>query len=134
MKHKTQFLLLLFLIVLSILYGYHKVIQRGPFSYHQWRQADCLAFTLNYYEDDLNFFTPSIQWIGNDGHGRTISEFPILYYSVAQLWKLFGKQEIIFRLINILIVFSGLLYLFKLMKGKLNSNFWAFARVILLFT
>jgi hypothetical protein len=134
MKYKTQFLLLLFLIVLSILYGYHKVIQRGPFSYHQWRQADCLAFTLNYYEDDLNFFKPSIQWIGHDGHGRTISEFPILYYSVAQLWKIFGKHEFIFRLLNIIIVFTGLLYLFKLLSGQLKDDFWAMAAVILLFT
>jgi 4-amino-4-deoxy-L-arabinose transferase-like glycosyltransferase len=79
---------------------------------------------MNYYKENLSFFTPAIHWVG-DKDGRTISEFPIIYYTVAQLWKIFGQHEFIFRLINILIVYAGLYCLFRLAKELLSDIFWA---------
>ena len=122
------------LIVLGYLYNYHQILDSRPYSMHTWRQTDCLSITKNYYEDNLPFLEPEVHWIGNKGHGRTISEFPIIYYFVAKLWKIFGEHESIFRLINMLILFIGLFYLFKLSEKVLKDSFWAYFIPIFLFT
>ena len=131
---KGDYILIILVTIISLVYGYHKIIGYGPYSVHQWRQSDCLSFTLNYYRENLNFFQSSMNWIGKDGHGRTVSEFPIIYYTVAQLWKVFGQHEWIFRLLNLLIVYIGLFYLFKFFKQYLLNDFWAIFGVTLLFS
>jgi len=105
-----------------------------PSSIHLWRQADCLSFTLNYYQENRPFFEPAIHFSGSNGTGKTVSEFPIIYYSVAQLWKIFGQKESIFRLVNLLLVYLGLFYLFKLLKELLGSGFWGLYIPVFLFT
>ncbi len=122
-KRSTMYFFILLFFV-SLLYGYVEIFFRNPSYHHLWRQSDCLSITMNYYKENLNFFTPAIHWVGNDD-GRTISEFPIIYYTVAQLWKVFGHHEFIFRLINILIVFSGLYCLFRFTLEFISDGFWA---------
>jgi hypothetical protein len=121
-NHNIVFILLLLLA--SVFYNYHSILFYGPYSIHQWRQADCLSISMNYYQDNLNFFEPEVHWIGEDGHGKTVSEFPIIYYTVASLWKVFGHHEFIFRLFNTLIVFSGLFCLFRFSRSFLEDRFW----------
>ena len=105
-----------------------------PYSIHQWRQADCLSITMNYYMEGLNFFEPKIHWLADGKDGKTVSDFPIIYYIVAKLWKVFGYHEYIFRLINTLIVFTGLFCLFKFIGNLLSDKFWAYIITFLLFT
>lgn len=124
----------LLLIIFGLFYNYQEILFYGPYSNHIWRQADCLSITQNYYEENLNFFTPEVHWTGNKENGKTISEFPVLYYTVAKLWKIFGKHEFIFRLINLLIVFLGLFSLRKLTHEILNDKFWSFFIPLFLFT
>ncbi len=124
MKRKADFLFVALLLAVSLLYGYSDIMFARPSYHHIWRQSDCLSITMNYYQDNRNFFRPAIHWIGESG-GRTISEFPIIYFSVAQLWKVFGYHEFIFRLINVLIVFTGLYCLFRLAREFLSDTFWA---------
>jgi len=131
---KPSLLLILLLLLISVLYGYHKILPHGPYSFHEWRQSDCLAITLNYYKDNLGFLTPAFQWVSNDGNSKTISEFPIIYYTVGQLWKVFGQHAYIFRLLNLLIVFSGLFFMFRLIRQQIGDNFWAIMSVLFVFT
>ncbi len=128
------FLFLFLLLAVSFLYNYHEILFYGPYSNHTWRQADCLSITQNYFRENLPFLSPEVHWIGNKGHGKTISEFPIIYYTVAQLWKIFGKEEFIFRLINIFLVFVGLFALNKLSYAILKDRFWSFYIPVFLFT
>jgi 4-amino-4-deoxy-L-arabinose transferase-like glycosyltransferase len=100
---------------------------------HQWRQADCLSITMNYYQENRSFFEPAIHWVG-EKDGKTVSECPIIYYSVAQLWKVFGVHEFIFRLINLLIVFAGLFCLFRLIKNLISDSFWSLSLTFFLFS
>ncbi len=130
----TDFIFLILLIILSLLYNYQEIIFLGPYSNHTWRQADCLSLTLNYYKENLSLLCPEVHWIGNKGHGKTISEFPIIYYTVAQLWKVFGQKEFIFRIITILIVFTGLSSLQKLTYKLLGDKFWSITIPLFLFT
>ena len=83
--------------------------------------------------ENRDFFEPAIHWVG-EKDGKTVSECPLIYFSVAQLWKVFGYHEFIFRLINILIVFSGLFCLYKLIQLIISDAFWSFIITILLFT
>lgn len=103
-------------------------------SVHQWRQCDCLSITLNYFKEDRSFLNPSVCWIGEKGTGETVSEFPIIYYTVAQLWKIFGQHEYIFRGLVVLILFTSLFLLFRTFERFLNNSFWAIGIVMLLFT
>lgn len=133
MKRNSDLLFIFLLLAVSMLYGYDVILFSRPGYHHIWRQTDCLSITMNYYQDNRDFFRPAIHWQGESG-GRTISEFPIIYFSVAQLWKIFGPHEFIFRLINILIVFSGLFCLFRFAREFLSDTFWAILIPIFLFT
>ncbi len=133
-EKKWDFFFLLLLIFVSWGFGYHKILHFRPSSIHQWRQADCLSFAINYYQEGMHFFKPAVHWIGNQGDGRTVSEFPIIYYTVAFLWKIFGYHESIFRMVDLLIVFSGLFSLYKLCSGLLEDKAWALMIPLYLFS
>jgi 4-amino-4-deoxy-L-arabinose transferase-like glycosyltransferase len=134
-RRKSDLLFILVILCVALLYGYHNIFFHHPSYHHLWRQSDCLSITMNYYMDDRNFFEPAIHLVGEKAKdGRTISEFPIIYFSVAQLWKIFGHHEFIFRLINVLIVFSGLFCLYRFARELLGDTFWAILIPIFLFT
>lgn len=89
------------ILILSLLYGYQGEILMRPHGIHIWRQCDCAQFALNYYTESMNFFEPRLSWCtGNDG--KMGSEFPIIYYSAALLYKVFGVHDYFIRFINLL--------------------------------
>lgn len=130
----SKWVLIILLIIVSFVYNYDEILFFRPQGLHQWRQCDCLSITMNYYQEGINFFQPSVHNLGNDGTGKTVSDFPIIYYFVANLWKLFGHHEFIFRLVNLIITFLGLFALFKLAEDILKDSIWAISLVLLLFT
>ena len=122
------------MIILFFVYGYNKTIDKGPYSLHQWRQADCLSITNNYYEDNLNFLEPEVNWVGAKGNEKTVSEFPLIYYTVGNLWKLFGKHYFIYRITNLSIVLIGLFLLYRSFQFYLSDSFWSISLVLFLFS
>jgi hypothetical protein len=114
-KRGIQYLtFFLMLTVFSLAYNYEHILFFRPSSVHQWRQCDCLSITDNYYQENRSFCNPSVNWIGSSGTGETVSEFPVIYFFVAKLWKIFGEHEFIFRLVNLFIFYSGLYALFRM--------------------
>ncbi|MBN2635601.1 MAG: glycosyltransferase family 39 protein [Prolixibacteraceae bacterium] len=107
-----------------------------PQSVHIWRQTNCLSLTQNYYQYNLPFFSPEMhnQFPDNGGSGKSVGEFPLIYYFVAQLWKIFGKHEWIFKLVQNLIMFFGLFALYGSLKQVLKNQFYAVFASLLLFT
>ena len=130
----SKWLFLILLLLVSLIYNYHNILFRPPGVIHQWRQCDCLSIAANYYHFNLDFFHPSVYFANGDGKGAAASEFPIIYYIVSILWKLFGKHEIIFRLVNLSIVYCGLFYLFRFFEARLKDSIWAIILVLLVFT
>lgn len=124
---------ILFLMI-AWFYGIFDTMDRGPYSRHQWRQSDCLSITQHYYQDNLPFLEPEIHWRGVGQTGKTISEFPIVYYSVAKIWQITGKHYWIFRGISFLIMAIGLFYLKKLAQRFLKDDFWSIFIPLLLFS
>lgn len=104
---------------------YNKTLFFRPVSIHQWRQSDCLSFTKNYYEEGMHFFKPKIHWQGVKD-GQTVSECPILNYTGACLWKVFGEHEYIYRLMEYLIFIAAMFMLFNTILRFYRSSALAF--------
>lgn len=125
---KNNILLLLFIVVLFFLNFYSKTLFYRPGSIHQWRQTDCLSITKNYYEEGMHFFEPKIHFQGPK-QGHAVSEFPILNYSVAALWKVFGEHEFIYRLVEYLIFITSLFVLYNTLIRFYKSTLLSFFAV-----
>ena len=125
--------MLIIIICLSLYYNYQEILFLRPQSIHQWRQCYGLSFTLNYYQDNNPLLQPALHFLGRDGTGKTAGEFPILYFLVAKLWKIFGVHEYIFRLVNLLIYITGLILVMKIFEGVLKDSILAIAFSLLLF-
>ena len=59
---------------------------------------------------------------------------PLLYYAVSILYRVFGYQEFLYRLLNTIIGFIGLFCVFKLSRYILEDNIPSFIIPIILFT
>ncbi len=129
----NNLLLLVFIIMLFFLNFYNKTIFSRPSSIHQWRQADCLSITKNYYEEGMHFFQPKIHYQGAPD-GKAVSEFPILNYTVAALWKIFGEHEFIYRLLEYLLFLCALFFLYNTIIRFYGSAWLAFFSVGLFLT
>ena len=136
-RHKWSVIFILTILAVSFYYDYHHIFFKRPQSVHKWRQSDCASIALNYYQNGMHFFQPETHNLTSDG-GTTgnacPSEIPALYYTVAGLYKIFGYHESIFRILNTLLFFIGLFYLFKLFRLLLNDGFWAVLLSVLFLT
>jgi hypothetical protein len=128
------FLFLAGIFILAYFYNYHNTLTIRPQGPHLWRQSDCLSFTGSFYHGEADFFHPRIYNLLNDNEGKSMSEFPIVYYTVAQLWKIFGKHEWIYRLINFIISVLGMSAVFKMIESRIRDSFWSLFTALLLFT
>lgn len=134
---KKYFLLTILLIIWSstfFLMGYNKVSNQGPFSRHAYRQSDSYSFSLFYYYENNHLLEPSILFVGENEHGKTVSEFPILYFLTAKIWKITGISPFVPRMLNLLILFIGLFYLYRLAFELLKDHLWAFIVSLSLFS
>ncbi len=120
-------------IALCFLYGYHKTYHKRPFSIHQWRQTDCVSFTKNYYEEGMHFMQPKIHWQGTI-EGKTISEFPLMNYTVAVLWKVFGEHEYIYRFTELILYLIAMLFLFVMIYTTSTSLLYSYFATSLITT
>lgn len=131
---KFHFVILFSLqVFLFFLYGYNKVYNNRPYSIHQWRQTDCLSFTKNYFEEGMNFFSPKIHWQGVE-EGKAISEFPLINYTVACLWKVFGEHEYLYRFTVLALFFTALCFLFLMIYYNSKSLLYSYFGTTLIST
>lgn len=120
------------LVVLGVLFEYHKTTDYKPQSSHIWRQADGAAFAANYARYDNGLFSPRL-YNRQEADGYMVGEFPILYYISGQFYKILGVQEWIPRGLNLLLFFLGLFALFWLTFQITGHLFWSYAIPILFF-
>lgn len=122
---RNNLLLLGLVTAMFFINYYNKTLFFRPISIHQWRQTDCLSMTKNYYEEGMHFFNPKIHWQGVKD-GQTVSECPILNYTVACLWQVFGEHEFIYRLLEYLIFIGAIFILFNTILRFFKSSILAF--------
>ncbi|MDR2337687.1 MAG: hypothetical protein LBE20_03435 [Deltaproteobacteria bacterium] len=102
---------------------------------YAWREADSLSIAFNFFQENLSFWTPKVHFQGwGKGEGYAVGEFPVIYYLVAQLWKIFGAREYIFYGTTLIFTWLGLFYLFRLTAKILDDSFWAIFVSLTLYT
>jgi hypothetical protein len=132
-RNNTGILLLLLIMIAFFLADGIHVIDYPPRSVHQWRQSDCVAYSRNYYYRNLGLFTPSYyNLVSKDG--RSVSEFPIIYYAAGKLYHIFGVHYWILRGLTFCCYLIGLLYLFKIAKLWLKEPILQLFTVIVIAT
>jgi 4-amino-4-deoxy-L-arabinose transferase-like glycosyltransferase len=98
-----------------------------------WRQSDVAAIARNYLENGLHFSRPQIDWGGNE-RGYVGTEFPILPFVAAIIYRSAGVQEWIGRLESVLFFVAALPFFFGLVRRIFGESvalwatfFYAFA-------
>lgn len=123
-------------IILLFVFGLNKTMFEPPQSVHIWRQTNSTSMAQNYYQDNVPFLEPAVhnQWCEGGFSGKTAGEFPVIYFVVAKIWDVTGYNLFIFRLVQVLILFTGLFLLFRSLQVLFNNKLWAVFISILLFT
>ncbi|MEO2044402.1 MAG: glycosyltransferase family 39 protein, partial [Nitrospinaceae bacterium] len=111
----SKILLGIFFIALAIrLWG----VTNPLLDFHAWRQTLTATIAYNFYADGMNFFTPSRNMIGSIFH----FEFPLFTYLVALLYKIFGFDEILGRLVAIVFSMGSIWFLYLLGKRYFDET------------
>lgn len=87
--HGTSRLLLLVVAALASRVVF--LLQPGPIILG-WRPTDMASIALNYYRNGFHFLSPQVNWGGN-GPGYVETEFPIIPFLTAGLYRFFGIHE-----------------------------------------
>jgi cell division protein FtsL len=90
---------LLLLLALFFIYSLNYHFFDGILPIHAWRKADSLSLAWNYYKG-ASFLTPETNHISIYGNRNAAAEFPVVYYLVGNLWKIFGPHEWIAKLVS----------------------------------
>lgn len=127
---KKIFYFILFCIIILVMsyrFNYHNIIKLPPQSVHAWRQTDCNSQALNFANRESNLFKPMIHNQVSDDYttGYCSQEFPIYYYFIGILYKIFGNHDFIFRLANTLLFFISLFYLYKAASMFVKNRLFA---------
>src|SRR4051812_37150024 len=106
------FLFIVILVFFSVTY-YHEMLFMWPEGIHDWAQSDRLSLAVSFYDRGLNFFKPATNNLWPED-GITGVEFPLQSYIAALAGKILGRSHIntCFRLIDVMISCTGLLFLF----------------------
>jgi hypothetical protein len=126
-------IIIFFAIIVAIFFAFRfqEIMFLRPQSVHQWRQTDSASYAYNYFLNDAPFLLPEVMTLLGE-NGRVISEFPILYYIAGQLYKIFGFQEWILRILTFSTFVFGLFSLFKLGKRFFREKNYAFVAPLML--
>ncbi len=63
-----------------------------------WRECDYAAVARNFAREGMNIFRPRIDWRGN-GPGFAEMELPVIPWTMAVFYKIFGVHEVIGRVL-----------------------------------
>src|SRR5256885_15178138 len=80
-----------------------------------WRQSDVAAIARNYLENGFHFSRPQIDWAGN-APGYVGTEFPILPFVAALIYKITGVQEWVGRIQSVLFFAAALPFFFLIVR------------------
>lgn len=130
----SLFVFFALVLILFYFYDFQSILFLHPQGVHQWRQCDCLSMTLNFYHGNVDFFTPQVHNLGIDGTGKTVSDFPLLYYGIAQLWHITGHHELVYRIVVLLFALTGVSALFKAVEMVLKDTWLAIFVALILWS
>src|SRR6186713_1021185 len=92
-------------IVLNILV-HVPFLNQPPGSQHVWRQSNTLAVARNFFEEKMNIFETRVDHRKN-GNGITGSHFPSYEFILAGIYKIFGEQFWVHRILSMILYLWG---------------------------
>ena len=113
---------LLLLVVLFFLYSLNYHFFDGVLPIHEWRKTDSLSIAWNYYQG-ASFLSPETNHISSWGNRNAAAEFPLVYYLVGNLWKIFGPNEWITKLVSYSTLICSLVLFSSVANHFLQSHF-----------
>lgn len=142
--HNRYFFPTLFFVLtltLFLITGVFNALPLAPQSIHSWAQSDRASVASIYYYEGMDFFHPRVYNIQN-GTGYTGMEFPLINFTAACLYKLFGIHNFWYRFLVMCIVTAGAMATFSiacsLIQKKLFALFltflWILSPVLLYYT
>lgn len=114
-KYVQWILVIGILLSCYVILGFHDVLFLRPISIHQSAQASRASIALNYFQEGMNFFEPTVHGCKNTT-GITGSEFPLMNYAVALCYKLFGFHEFWYRFLMLITITIGLIFSIKISR------------------
>ncbi|MBL4703001.1 MAG: hypothetical protein JKY54_00645, partial [Flavobacteriales bacterium] len=94
-RYQTQIGLGIIILIHFVLHFNH--FDADIVGVHAWRQTQTQACIDNFYEEDFNILNP--RKLGReDGDGIYRREFPLMQWSVAGVYKMFGNGLIMTRI------------------------------------
>ncbi len=118
-EKKTHRRLLLVLLVISALIRFYG-ITNPLYDMNYWRQTETAALAQNYYEDNLPFFYPEIDWIGPNGHAEM--EFPLYPYILSWVYRLFWPSDIFGRILTLLCALGAIWSIYDIGRQLLTPG------------
>src|SRR5438132_4382570 len=98
-----------------------------PFVDHwSWRQADVAMIAENFYRHGFHLFYPQINWVG-PAPGYVGTEFPLVPFLAAVLYRLFGVQDWIGRAISVAFFAASVPSLYLLLARVSTAHSGLFA-------
>lgn len=133
---KSALFFVLGFVALCCAYEYGRVMNLRPLPHHLSRQTSALSFTYTYWKKGNDLLDPQLQHLGADGlsSGRTVAECPILYYTMAQLWRITGPSEFAYRAAMLLLHFLASFGLYHILRRLLGDGWWAALLALFFFT
>ena len=120
--NKNHWFFVFVIIGQMLVYNYPYILKLEPRTIHAWRQFDCLSFAQNFYNNNATLLSPALNNLGHTGNGKSVSEFPIVPMIIGNIWKITGINSSIYKLANLIFLFLGLFYLYKLFILELNDK------------
>ena len=122
--------IILFLILLQTVI-HIKYSNYPPVGFHAWRQTIGLSVARNFYEEDMNLFTPRVDSRGQHT-GITGMEFPLTNYLVAITYHIFGFNNISSRYLILAFSFVAIAFCFLLFKKIFDDKFYGLCAALLM--
>ncbi|GEM_PF-2904007 len=126
---KNPIIILLFLGLVIQLIN----INNPTFGNQAWRQADTATIARQYYLHGYNFFSPEVNWNGTEPEYIS-SEFPILPFVWALIYKFTGETLVIARLFGILFTLISAFLVYRLAKHFFSTSAAFYSTLIFLFS
>lgn len=135
-RSKYSWLFIVGFVLLCSAFEYGRVMNMRPQPHHLSRQTAALSFTYTYWEKGNAFFDPRLQHLAADDltTGRTVAECPLLYYAIAQVWRITGPSEFVYRVVMLLLHFLASFALYRALRRILGNEFWALLVPLFFFT
>jgi len=119
---------LIALMLIGLIFWSYNI--NSPFlDHHSWRQTDTAAIARNFYNNGFDLFHPQIDW-GGSGPGYVETEFQIIPFIIAILYKIFGVSEWVARLVVIAFSLGSVYLLYMLARTYFDVKTSVFSVLI----